>query len=56
MKDCCKEYDQILQGLDSVKAESPESTHERIDKIKAFVKAEFDRHVNEAGEASCAGD
>jgi hypothetical protein len=56
MRGCCEEYVLILALLDSLKAETPAATHERLDQVKSFVQAEYRRHVDEAGEASYEGD
>lgn len=56
MKDCCEEFRKIIVDVEAMKMELPASMHERLDKIIAFVKAQWDSHVNDAGEASWRGE
>ncbi len=57
MRECCAEYEKMIEKLKAIRTcLSVEFVIRDIDEVIAFLKAEYEAHVDRAGEKDWDGD
>ena len=52
MKECCREYERILNVLKDVMTRTRPTDRDRLVMVRKFIRENWDAHVDQAGEAS----